>query len=352
MVCRFFLATAETGFGPGIPYLMSFFYRREELGSRCGIYVSAAPLATTFGGALAYAITSGQPTIANWRLLFIVEGIPSVLMAFVAYRYMPDSPDSARFLDSDEKRVARARAVRQTDGVEETGGVNLREAFMALADLKTWLLPLMYFSCNVSYSSLPVFLPTIIKDMGYSSINAQGMSAPPYFLAFLVCILTTWAADRTRQRGLMIAGLSLVGGVGYVLLATVQSVGVRYFGVFLAAAGVFPATANILPWTLNNHAGASRRGSAIALLNIIGQCGPLLGTRIFPTRDGPYYVRGMAICAAFMLFNALLAVVLRTLLAWENRRLDRRDADADGARESDAFPAAAGDLSYGFRNFL
>lgn len=109
----------------------------------------------------------------------------------------------------------------------------------------------MYFSCNVSFSSLPVFLPTILKDMGFTSINAQGLTAPPYFLSFLLTIATTWLADRFQQRGLMVTFLSVVGAVGYVLLATCTAVGVRYLGVFLAAAGVFPCIGNILPWTLS-----------------------------------------------------------------------------------------------------
>lgn len=109
----------------------------------------------------------------------------------------------------------------------------------------------MYFSCNVSFSSLPVFLPTILKEMGFTAINAQGLTAPPFFASFLATIATTWVADRTQQRGLTIFGLSVVGGVGYILCATCTSVGARYFGVFLAACGVFPCIANILPWVLS-----------------------------------------------------------------------------------------------------
>lgn len=109
----------------------------------------------------------------------------------------------------------------------------------------------MYFSCNVSFSSLPVFLPTILKDMGFTAINAQGLTAPPYFVSFLVTILTAWIADRLQQRGLVIICMSVVGAIGYVLLATCTSIGVRYFGVFLAASGVFPCIANILPWVLS-----------------------------------------------------------------------------------------------------
>ncbi|ORY62624.1 major facilitator superfamily domain-containing protein [Pseudomassariella vexata] len=353
MACRWFLAMAEAGYGPGVPYLLSFFYKRHELGFRCGIFVSAAPLATTFAGALAYGITSGHPSIENWRLLFIVEGIPSVLLAFFAFFFLPDSPDTAKFLNEEEKEVARARAIQQTgrDGAARVGHVNLQDVFKALADIKTWIPPLMYFSCNVSFSSLPVFLPTILQNMGFTAINAQGLSAPPYFLSFLICIATTWIADRTRQRGLMIAGLSLVGGVGYILLATVKSVAVRYLGAFLAAAGVFPAIANILPWTINNQGNDSKRGAGIALLNIIGQCGPLLGTKIFPATDRPYYVKGMSICAAFMFFNALLALGLRTYLAWENRRFERTD---EAARSAALEQSAVGveNEGYGFRNIL
>src|ERR1700716_4198713 len=100
---------------------------------------------------------------------------------------------------------------------------------------------LMYFSCNVSFSSLPVFLPAILTGMGFTSIHAQGLTAPPYFVSFLCCIITTWIADRTRQRGLVIIVLSLIAGVGYIILATCKGVGVRYFAIFLAAIGVFPA---------------------------------------------------------------------------------------------------------------
>lgn len=109
----------------------------------------------------------------------------------------------------------------------------------------------MYFSCNVSFASLPVFLPTILSEMGFTRAAAQGLTAPPFFLSFLVTVITPYIADRTQQRAIMLIILTTVGGVGYILLATVKSVGVRYFGVFLAAGGIFPAIANILPWVLS-----------------------------------------------------------------------------------------------------
>ncbi|KAK3937867.1 major facilitator superfamily domain-containing protein [Diplogelasinospora grovesii] len=361
MVCRWFLAMAETGFAPGVPYLLSFFYRRHELGLRCGIFLSAAPLATTFAGALAFGITSGYPSMANWRLLFLVEGLPCLVLAVAIFYLLPDSPDTAKFLTPEEKEVAKARAIAQSgkEGKDRLGGFEWKEALAAFKQPQTLIQPMMYFSCNVSFASLPVFLPAILTTMGYSNINAQGLTAPPYFLSFLVCIGTTYLADRTRQRGLIIMALSLMGGVGYVLLATVQSVGVRYLGVFLAAAGVFPAIANILSWVLNNQGTDTKRGVGITMLNIIGQCGPLLGTRIFPVTDRPYYVKGMAICAAFMFFNAFLAAVLRTYFVIQNKKLEKAEQEAATAAAAQGYEAKTGPIgeteiegTFGYRYML
>ncbi|KAB2575506.1 High-affinity nicotinic acid transporter [Lasiodiplodia theobromae] len=327
MALRFLMGVFEAGYGPGIPYLLSFFYLRHEVGSRQGIFLSAAPLANTFAGALAYGITAAKDSaIARWRLLFLVEGAPTLVMAAVAWFFLPDAPEKARFLDEDEKRIAKARAVRQTgqDAEARIGGVEWKDVVAALMDLKCWFTALMYFSCNVSFASLPVFLPTILKEMGFTAINAQGLTAPPYFLSFLLTIFTTVLADRTQQRAYTIAALTVIGGTGYVLLAACTSVAARYAGVFLAAAGVFPAIANILPWVSNNQGSDTRRGIGFVILNVVGQCGPLLGTRLYPAGEGPRYVKGQAVCAAFMFFTTFLVVALRVLLAWENGRLDRK----------------------------
>ncbi|KAF2083777.1 MFS general substrate transporter [Saccharata proteae CBS 121410] len=334
MALRFLMGIFEAGYGPGIPYLLSFFYLRHELGFRQGIFLSAAPLANTFAGALAYGITSADDdAIANWRTLFLVEGLPTVVMAAVAWFFLPDSPEKARFLNEEEKRVAKARGVRQTGGGERIGKIVWKDVAAALLDLKCWCTALMFFSCNVSFASLPVFLPTILAEMGFTSINAQGLSAPPYFISFLITILTSWIADKTQQRGLMVMGLSAIGGIGYIILATTESTGPRYTGVVLAAAGIFPAIANILPWVSNNQGSDTRRGVGFVILNVVGQCGPLLGTRLYPSHEGPFYVKGQAVCAAFLFFTTFLALGLRTLLAWENKKLDRQYGTLEEQRQ-------------------
>jgi MFS family permease len=255
MAIRFLLGAFEAAYAPGIIYLLSFFYLRHEIGFRCGLFAAAAPLASTFAGALAYGITSGHAAFSSWRLLFLVEGLATLVLAPFAYFFIPDSPEKARFLAPHEKEIVEARALRQTGqkGQERIGGLNLKDVGLTLLDYKAWAVALMYFSTNVSYASLPVYLPTVLAGMGYSSINAQGLSAPPYFSAFFCALATTWIADRTQQRALVLICTSLVGGIGYIILATVNTVGVRYFATFLAAAGVFSTIPNILAWTLSMY---------------------------------------------------------------------------------------------------
>lgn len=328
MVCRFLLGVFEQGFGPGVPYLFSFFYLRHEIGFRSGIFLAMAPLATCFAGALAYGITSGNAAIASWRLLFLVEGLPVIPMALVVWLFLPDGPRQAHFFNAEEKRVVLARTMRRSSEPEpesnDSRDIDWKETFAALADPKSWLMALMYFSCNVSFASLPVFLPTILEEMGFTGVVSQGLSAPPYFLSFLVTVATTWLADRTQQRGLTIMLMSALGGVGYIMLAATSSVGARYAGVYLAAAGIFPAIANILPWVSNSQGNDSRRGAGFVMLSLIGQCGPLLGTRIYPSGSGPQYVMGHSICAGFLFFTTLLAFLQRLLLARKNRKLDQQ----------------------------
>lgn len=264
------------------------------------MFASAAPLASTFAGALAYGITSGHSTLSNWRLLFLVEGLPTILLAPIAFFFIPDSPDHAKFLNVEEKAIAKSRAIRQAGTSKRIGGLNLKQLFQTLYDAKAWCyavcssvprskhpswffflrsntsrtdrcLKCMYFSVNVSYASLPVYLPTILAKMGYSSINAQGLSAPPYFAAYLFANITTFIADRTQQRGLVLIITSLVGGIGYIVLATVTTVGVRYFAVYLAAAGVFSTIPNILAWTLSTSTKLLNRSSILLFFRKTGK---------------------------------------------------------------------------------
>lgn len=85
----------------------------------------------------------------------------------------------------------------------------------------------------------------------------------------------------------------------------------------------------------NGRVTCSADSHSIVLLNLIGQCGPLLGTRVFPQHQKPRFVEGQSICAAFMFFNAFLALSLRTLLVWENKQLDKKYGTSKPAGKTD-----------------
>lgn len=363
LTLRVLLGVSEAAFGPGVPFYLSFFFRRNELAFRTGLFISAAPLATSFASTLAWLITKlGQNgPLAPWRLLFLVEGFPSVVVAAWAWELIPDSPGTAGFLSPRLRDVAMMRLMQENEAhdedefddnmekheflAEKKMGVNIREVFQALMDPKCYLTALMFFSCNVAFSSLPVFLPTIIRDMGHTALHSQALSAPPYLFSFAVVLLTAYLSDRLQTRSMFIIFHAILGASGYCLIAFAgfqrwDHVW-RYLGIYPAAAGFFSAITIIITWTINNQESDSKKGTGMAMLNIIGQCGPLVGTRLYPDTDGPYYVRGMSVCALFMLAVAGLAFLLRVVLNRANRRA-RRSRNEDGNNQEDGMPLVSG----------
>ncbi|OAX79911.1 hypothetical protein ACJ72_05767 [Emergomyces africanus] len=336
VLLRALLGIAEAAFGPGLPFYLSFFYKREELAYRTGMFISAAPLATSFASTLAWAIMklSDDGPIAPWRALFLLEGFPSVIVAVFVWIYVPDSPGKARYLTPRERKVAKLRlkksnGTRYRDRSRERQ-FDWREIGRTLRDPKSYLTALMFFSCNVAFSSMPVFLPTILKDMGYPAQTSQALSAPPYILSFLIVLLTASLSDRQRTRSPYLIAHALVSSAAYLSIAlaghfhthlsSTLLILIRYTAIYPATAGFFSSITLIITWTMDNQPGKEGKGTGMAILNIIGQCGPLVGTRLYPHTDGPWYVRGMAVCALFMLLVAALAFVLRRLLRKENER--------------------------------
>lgn len=333
LVFRALLGVSEAAFA-GVPFYLSLFYRNEELASRVGIFISAAPLATTFASSLAWLITwIGEKTQiwAPWRLLFLVEGFPSVLVAYWVWNSLPDGPREARFLTVREKHIATSRLQEGTSGQVGTNEklanthnpkLNIQEIIAALKDPKCYLTAMMFFSINVAFSSMPVFLPTIIKEMGWSSSMAQALSAPPYLLAFVVVIFVSRASDRAKVRSPFIMLMASLACTGYLFICFAGLVGlpswIRYLGVYPATAGFFTCVTLIITWTLNNQKSDSKKGTGFAMLQYFGQCGPLLGTRLYPKTEGPLYLKGMAVCAGFMALVGILALFLRRRLQREN----------------------------------
>lgn len=337
MTARFFLGMIETGFGPGLPLYLTFFYPRREVGLRIGIFLSGSAAANAYGkyanklcsrfdysgGTLAYGLSHITGGLAPWRWLFIVEGVPTMLVAIIIFFTLPDDPSKCYFLNDEEKKCAVARAARQPRDIKHGTGMNWSALGASLLDYKNYFTAFIYFGCNVSFASLPVFLPTILNEMGFSALRAQGLTAPPYLLCFFLIIATAFVSDRMHNRGLFLAFWAVMSAVGWVILATASSVAARYVGVFFAVT-IFVSVSQALAWVSNNSASDSARAGGLALLNTVGQCGPLLGVNSFPASEGPFYRRGMWTCFAFALFVAVLATTLSFLLRRENRRRDEK----------------------------
>ena len=329
LILRACLGISEAAF-VGIPFYLSFFYKRDELALRTGFFISAAPLATSFAGTLAWIITrfGNHIPIASWRLLFLVEGFPSIVVAIFVYLLIPDAPGSTRYFTPRERKVARLRLRKEKDNTpnSEERRLNLTQIRQTLVDPKSYLTAAMFFCCNVAFSSLPVFLPTIVEEMGYSAIASQALSAPPYLVAFFIVLITAWLSDHFRTRSTFVIFHALLATVGYAMMAVAGSMHaspfVRYIGVYPAATGFFSAITIIITWTINNQMSDSGKGTGLAMLNYIGQLGPLVGVHLYPDSDQPFYTKGMTICAGFMVVVAILAGILRWILIGKNRHVD------------------------------
>ena len=173
--------------------------------------------------------------------------------------------------------------------------------------------------------------------MGYSALTSQALSAPPYLAAFFTVLSTAYYSDRYRTRSAFVIFHALLASFGYAMMAIAGSVEAsakwRYIGVYPAAMGFFSVVTIVITWTINNQDSDSKKATGVAMLNYIGQLGPLVGVHLYPDSDQPYYVKGMAICACFMATVAVLALALRRILDIKNRRMAAEDSKADGEDE-------------------
>ena len=304
--------------------------------------IIAALLATSFASTLAWLIVKFAQLgpIAPWRLLFLIEGFPSVVAGVFAWTVIPDSPQTASYLTKRERKVARLRLRNEkasSTASKPASGLKGRDVLKVFRDPVAWLTAAMFFLTNMAYSSLPVFLPKILHEMGHDTLTAQALSAPPYLISFIVVLFTAHMSDRLQARTMPLIFHALSSAGGYALLALAKPLHLptflRYLAVYPAAVGFFNVVTLIITWSINNQASESRQGGGFALLQLVGQCGPLVGTRLYPDKDAPYYAQGMGTCACAMLTVAVLALILRFYLIYKNRKLDlaEEEKQVDGS---------------------
>ncbi|PSR82838.1 major facilitator superfamily domain-containing protein [Coniella lustricola] len=322
---RFFLGVAESGLFPGVVYYFSMWYKRRERQFRISLFFSAAALAGSFGGILAYGISfmRGIVWTNGWRWIFIIEGLATIVIAAASYFFIYNYPDTASFLNDKERSFIQARLAADSDCTHDerfTWG-NVLKAFK---DPKCWLYGLAFHTMSLPLYTLSLFMPSIIQSLGYTAANAQLLTIPPYAFAFATTLSIAALSERFNQRALFLAGSSAFGTIGYIILLSntdpTARPGVSYAGTFFAAGGIYPATALALSWPAINVSGQTKRAVANAMQISIGNLGAVLGTQLYRANDGPRYLLGHGFALGYLVANIVVAGVLYAVLKRENAK--------------------------------
>ncbi|KZL86051.1 major facilitator superfamily transporter, partial [Colletotrichum incanum] len=323
-VARFFLGVTESGLFPGVVYYFSMWYKRRERQYRISLFFSAASLAGAFGGILAWGIGHMRVVWDNgWRWIFILEGIATVVIAVGAYWFIQNYPDTAKFISDKERRFIRARLAADSDAThnEKFTWGNVMDA---IKDPKCWLYGLGFHTMSLPLYTFSLFIPTIIKNLGYTAAVAQLLTIPPYALAFVTTLTVAIYSERTGRRAFFIMGSSAFAAIGYIILLAngdpTRKPGVSYLGTFFAAGGIYPATALVLSWPAINVSGQTKRAVGNAMQITIGNLGAVLGTQLYRSNDGPRYFVGHSFALGYLLANIVVCGILYVVLKRENTR--------------------------------
>lgn len=351
---RFVLGMTESGLFPGVVFYLSMWYRREEQHFRISLFFSAASLAGAFGGVLAWvrksssfllladmmsqgiAHMNGVGGLHGWRWIFILEGMLTVLVSLVAYFFVANYPSTATFLSEKERACVHARLEASNDATRDEA-FTWNNVSLALRDPKVWLYGLGFHTMSLPLYTLSLFLPTIIKDLGYTAAQAQLLTVPPYAVATITTLTVAIASERLKLRAPLIMGSASLAAIGYIILLSNTKIGVSYFGTILAAAGIYPATAIVLSWPANNVSGQTKRATANAMQISIGNLGAVLGTQLYRSTDGPRYFLGHGFALGYLCANVLVVGTLWAILKAENEKRDsgERNHRLEGIEETE-----------------
>ncbi|KAH9933988.1 MFS transporter [Epithele typhae] len=321
---RFFLGAFESGLFPGLVYILTFWYRPEERALRIAFIVACSSLGSAFGGAIAFGVgrtLNGVRGLEAWRWLFIIEGIPSCLAALPVLLLFPDYPEDARWLSEDERALSAARLA----GVASHGADALTwaDARATLADWRLYAHYLAYVSISVPFSSNSLFAPTIVAGLGYTGLDAQLFTVPPYAVAFAVTLAVAWAADRFEARSLATCGSMLVAGASFVVQGALpaDAFKARYAFLFFSLSFSFASIPPSLSWLAANVHSTGAATLAIPLNVAFGQLGQIIGVYIYKDSEAPSFPTGHFTNAGFLLEGAVLIAALRVFYVRRNGKL-------------------------------
>jgi D-galactonate transporter len=312
-VMRFLLGAAEAGFLPAIMYYLRNWFPGQSRGRLLAIYMSNTAIANIIGGPLAaWLMTSfeGAFGLRGWQMLFILEGLPSIILGVLALFWMTEQPRDAAWLSSSEKQWLQQTLDSEVEVQGTRALTGLKEG---LLDIRVLLVTALCFFLIVGNFGVVFWLPQIIKSLGNLSISQVGLlTTIPYLLACAAMIAWGAHSDQTGDRKWHLAAGALVGALGLIGSAMAAWSVASFVGLCIAAIGIWSMFGVF--WALPSDF-LSKRAAAggFALINSVGTfggfCGPFIVGYV-RERTGTF-TASLLVLAASLLVCAVIASFLR-----------------------------------------
>ncbi|GAW25158.1 putative major facilitator superfamily transporter [Rosellinia necatrix] len=285
------------------------------------MFFSAASIAGAFSGLLAFAIAKldGLGGLEGWRWIFILEGLVTVVVAVAAFFLLHDFPETATFLTEEERAFVIFRLKYQGHvESEDEGNVRVAQSdefrweyvWAAFKDWQIWVNIFVYWGIVCPLYGISLFLPSIIKNLGYVSSTAQLLTVPIYITAAILAVVVAYFSDRVGKRSPFVVTCMLAILVGFILSISSSNPGVVYAGVFIATAGIYSSFAGNIAWLSNNLAGGYKRSAGMAIQIGAGNLGGAFASNFYRQRDSPRYTLGHALEIGFTSVGLIAAAIL------------------------------------------
>ena len=307
-VLRFLLGIAEAGFFPGVILYLTYWYPAHRRARIVALFMTAIAFSGVIGGPLSGWIMqsfAGVNGWSGWQWLFLLEGVPSLILGVWVFFYLDDSIRHAKWLSEDEKQLLEAEIAREERTKHK---LTLGQVF---SSGRVWLLALIYFSFIMGLYGVSFWLPQLIKATGVKDVLDIGLlTMIPYGAAVVLMIVLGRSSDGTGERRWHIAGAGLLGGAGLVASAIYgDNVVIAMTALTLATAGIL----STLPlfWTLPTALlGGTAAAAGIAMINSIGNLAGFASPYLVGViKDATHSTtNGMYMLAASMFVGALLVL--------------------------------------------
>jgi ACS family tartrate transporter-like MFS transporter len=268
---RFALGIAEAGFFPGIILYLTYWFPREERARIVSLFMTAVPLATVVGGPVSGALLGlhGLGGIAGWRWLFLIEGMPAVLLGIVALLFLTDRPKDAAWLTPSERSALEDRLAQE---VRETKVYGLDAVGQALTNPRIVALGLLYFCIVVALYGIGFWMPQVLKTYGLSNLAIGFLTALPYLVAAFGMVAAGRHSDITGERILHVGVPLFLAAAAFVWSSIAGPLPLVMVALTLATLGIYAAIGTFwaLPSAILTRTGAA---AGLALINSIGNCG-------------------------------------------------------------------------------